>query len=69
VACYTTAVNSRRHWSFQLRDDGPWGPCVSSRGCPCLELTAVCRQRSTVTGSVSTTTEDSTFQDILWRGC
>ena len=22
-----------------------------------------------ITGSLSTTTEDSTFQDILWRGC
>jgi len=34
------------------------------------ELNAtIFRQRSTVTGSLSTTTEDSTFQDILWRGC
>jgi len=35
--------------------------CISSCGCLCLELTAVFRQRSTVTGSLSTTTEDSTF--------
>ena len=52
-----------------LRTLDPGRPCVSSCGCPCLELTAVFRQRSTVTGSLSTTTEDSTFQDILRRGC
>jgi len=33
------------------------------------ELSAVFRQRWTVTGGLSTATEDSTFQNILWRGC
>jgi len=48
----------------------PGWPCVSSCSCPCLELSAVFRQRRTVTGGLSTTaTEDSTLQDILWRGC
>jgi len=32
-------------------------------------FSAIFRQRSTVTGSLSTTTEDSTFQDILLQGC
>jgi len=55
------------HSSYAMTDPGR--PCVSSCGCPCLELTAIFCQRSTVTGSLSTTTEDSTFQDILWQGC
>jgi len=47
----------------------PWRLCVSSCGCPCLELSAVLCQRCTVTGNLSTAAEDRTIQDILRRGC
>jgi len=47
----------------------PWSSCISSCGCPCLELSAVLCQRCTVTSNLSTAAEESTVQDILQWGC
>ena len=55
----------RRHWSFQLRDDGPWVTVCFQLQLPMLSV--VFCQRWTVTGGFSTETEDSTFQNIRWR--
>ena len=64
VAC---RLLPRRRWSFQLRDDGPWVTVCFQLQLPMLSV--VFCQRWTVSCGLSMATEDSTLQNILWRGC
>jgi len=64
LSIYTRNIRAR-YFQLHMTTD-PWRWRVSSCGCPCLELSAVLRQRR---GCLSTAAEDSAVQDILLRGC